>query len=106
MNACVSNHPSHAIQGFVKDFLEVPDTLERALSTVQESLEQAGSEGGVDALDKDKATSLLKGLVEGIELTDKIMMQVDSCAHVLCALSPVDTDFWQEWVGANAVCRG
>lgn len=63
----------------MKDFLEVPDTLERALSTVQESLKQTGSEGGLEALDKEKATSLLKGLVEGIELTDKIMMQVQTC---------------------------
>ena len=64
----VENSSKFAIQGFVKDLLDVSDNLERALGAVEVDYLKSDEDG--------KAFGLLKSLYEGIEMTDKQMLQV------------------------------
>jgi molecular chaperone GrpE len=59
-------------QGFVKDLLDVPDNLERAAASVPETALSA--EGG--EMDVEKLRVLLRGLLEGVRATERIMLQV------------------------------
>lgn len=74
------NAHKFAVQGFVKDVLDVPDNLERALESVKGAMYKgAGAEGQIsEDIDRDQALALLKSFVEGVEMTDKIMLQVFS----------------------------
>lgn len=61
-------------QGFVKGLLEVADNLDRAYSNIQE--EVAAADGGQKVIDKDRALILLKGLLDGVKMTDNILLKV------------------------------
>ena len=54
--------------------LDVPDNLERAAASVPPEALEATS-----ALEADKLRGMLKGLLEGVRATEKIMLQV--CHH-------------------------
>ncbi len=56
-------------QGLIKDLLDVPDNLERAAASVPE--EALTSEEA-----PEKLRGLLRGLLEGVRATEKIMLQV------------------------------
>ena len=66
-------HTSHMMlpQGLIKDILDVPDNLERAAASVPEDAVAEGS-----TVDADKLRRILKGLLEGVRATEKIMLQV------------------------------
>ncbi|DBA93153.1 hypothetical protein WJX79_000436 [Trebouxia sp. C0005] len=65
---------SFAIQGFVKSLLDVADNLERAAGSVtDQSLQGLNSDG--KALTAQQSSKLLKGLLEGVHLTDRILVQ-------------------------------
>jgi molecular chaperone GrpE len=68
----VENAKKFASQGFVKDLLDVPDNLERAAASVPETALSA--EGG--EMDVEKLRVLLRGLLEGVRATERIMLQV------------------------------
>ena len=71
----VENSQKFAIQGFVKDLLDVSDNLERALAAVDaDYLESGGGEDGGEG--EKKAFQVLKSLHEGIEMTEKQMLSV------------------------------
>jgi molecular chaperone GrpE len=69
----VENSNKFAIQGFVKDLLDVSDNLERALGAVDSEYLKKESESDDS---EEKAFKLLKSLYEGIEMTEKQMLQV------------------------------
>lgn len=61
------------LQNFVKALLDVPDNLGRASSVVKESFSK------IDASkDTVGAMPLLKTLLEGVEMTDKQLAEVQS----------------------------
>ncbi len=63
------------VQGFVKSLLDVADNLERAAGSVtDQSLQGLNSDG--KALTAKQSSKLLKGLMEGVHLTDRILVQV------------------------------
>ena len=63
------------VQGFVKSLLDVADNLERAAGSVtDQSLQGINSDG--KALTAKQSSKLLKGLLEGVHLTDRILVQV------------------------------
>ncbi|KAL3137780.1 Mitochondrial matrix cochaperone [Trebouxia sp. C0009 RCD-2024] len=65
---------SFAIQGFVKSLLDVADNLERAAGSVtDESLQGLSSDG--KPLTAQQCNKLLTGLLEGVHLTDRILVQ-------------------------------
>lgn len=65
---------SFAIQGFVKSLLDVADNLERAAGSVTDmSLKGKNSDG--KALTASQSSKILKGLLEGVHLTDRILVQ-------------------------------
>jgi len=64
----MENSTKFAIQGFVKDLLDVSDNLERALAAVDAEYLGSGEES--------KGFTILKSLHEGIEMTEKQMLQV------------------------------
>lgn len=74
------------LQGFVKDLLDVADNLDRAYSTIQEEVTS-----GVDAkgqeIDRDRALSLLRSLLEGVKMTDNILLKVRSWSLCITMLS-------------------
>ena len=93
----VENSNKFAIQGFVKDLLDVSDNLERALGAVDEEyLKKEGGkgkgEGEGEGDDASKAFNLLKSLYEGIEMTEKQMLQVFS-KNGLERFDPTDQAF-------------
>lgn len=55
-------------QGFVKSMLDVADNLERAVASVKPE--------EVETADNERVRKLLKGLLEGISGTDRILMSV------------------------------
>ena len=62
------------LQGFVKSLLDVADNLERAAGSVtDESLKGLGSDG--EPLTAEQSSKLLNGLLEGVHLTDRILVQ-------------------------------
>ncbi|CAD7697193.1 unnamed protein product [Ostreobium quekettii] len=64
----------YAVQNFVKDLLEVADTLERATETIPpefSNIEEQPSTG-----DDDQLKMVFKGLLDGVRLTDKMLVQV------------------------------
>lgn len=65
---------SFAIQGFVKSLLDVADNLERAAGSVTDQSLQ-GLNGDGTALTKQQSSKLLNGLLEGVHLTDRILVQ-------------------------------
>lgn len=67
----VDNAKRFGPQAMIKDLLDVPDNLERAAASVP----QAVIDGG-EAADADKLKALLRGLLEGVRATEKILMQV------------------------------
>ena len=65
------------VQGFVKSLLDVADNLERAAGSVtDQSLQGLNADG--KALTAKQSSKLLKGLMEGVHLTDRILVQVSS----------------------------
>ena len=63
------------LQGFVKSLLDVADNLERAAGSVTDkSLKGLNSDGR--PLTTKQSTKLLNGLLEGVHLTDRILVQV------------------------------
>jgi len=66
----MENASKFAIQGFVKSLLDVSDNMERALAVVEAKyLEEANEEA------ESKSFKLLKSLHEGIQMTEKQMLQ-------------------------------
>ena len=62
------------LQGFVKSLLDVADNLERAAGSVtDESLKGLGPNG--EPLTAEQSSTLLNGLLEGVHLTDRILVQ-------------------------------
>mmetsp|Transcript_17041 Transcript_17041/g.44225 ORF Transcript_17041/g.44225 Transcript_17041/m.44225 type:complete len:290 (-) Transcript_17041:154-1023(-) len=61
-----------AIQGFVKSILEVADNLERASNAVDTELLAEGAE----QLDAATATKMLRSMLEGVQMTEKVLLQV------------------------------
>ncbi|DBA91793.1 TPA: Mitochondrial matrix cochaperone [Trebouxia sp. C0004] len=65
---------SFAIQGFVKSLLDVADNLERAAGSVTDlSLKGKSSDG--KALTAKQSSKLLQDLMEGVNLTGRILVQ-------------------------------
>ena len=63
------------VQGSVQSLLDVADNLERAAGSVtDQSLQGLNSDG--KALTAKQSSKLLKGLMEGVHLTDRILVQV------------------------------
>ena len=63
------------VQGFVQSLLDVADNLERAAGSVtDQSFQGLNSDG--KALTAKQSSKLLKGLMEGVHLTDRILVQV------------------------------
>jgi len=58
-------------QGFAKSMLDVADNLERALTTVPAEVLQQAPAG-----DEDKITSMLRSLLTGVEMTNRVLLQV------------------------------
>jgi len=72
----VENSQKFAVQGFVKDLLDVSDNFERALAAVDVDYLKSGGEGEAEAKAEGKAFGFLKSLHEGIEMTEKQMLSV------------------------------
>ncbi len=73
-------HPSRGhSQGFVKNILDVADNLERAAASVPADALAEGSQADTAQLRK-----LLKGLLEGVAATEKILLHVSSVQGTLC----------------------
>jgi hypothetical protein len=51
--------------------LDVADNMDRACSSVPAAAVQ-----DPDSIDKDKAVSLLKGLQQGVDITQKVLLKV------------------------------
>lgn len=66
----------------MKGLLDVADNLDRAYSNIQE--EVAAADAGQKVIDKDRALVLLKGLLDGVKMTDNILLKV---LHLLPTLS-------------------
>ena len=63
------------MQGFVKDLLDVADNLERAAGAVlPETVEGKDKDG--KPLTAEQAVAALRSLLEGVQMTEKIMLQV------------------------------
>lgn len=60
-----------AVQGFLKSLVDVADNLERAAGSVL--LEDVD---GTNEIELDRALKLLKGLRDGVVLTDDILMKI------------------------------
>lgn len=60
-----------AVQGLVKSLVEVADNLERAAGSVA-----VGDTDGSNDIDRERAISLLRGLRDGVLLTDGILMKI------------------------------
>lgn len=74
------------MQGFVKSLLDVGDNLERANGAVPpEALEGKDSDGS--SLSTEKAISLLNGISNGLQLTEKIYFQVRLISHHLSLIT-------------------
>ncbi|KAF4378070.1 hypothetical protein F8388_020706 [Cannabis sativa] len=65
------NSKKFAIQNFAKSLLDVADNLERASSVVKESFSKIDT-----SKDSSGATPLLKTLLEGVEMTEKQLLEV------------------------------
>ncbi|WOL16439.1 hypothetical protein Cni_G25226 [Canna indica] len=65
------NSKKFAIQNFAKNLLDVADNLERASSVVKESFSKIDT-----SKDSVGAVPLLKTLLEGVEMTDKQLLEV------------------------------
>jgi molecular chaperone GrpE (heat shock protein) len=63
------------VQGFVKDLLDVADNLDRAYSTIQEEV-TSGLDAKGREIDRERALSLLRSLLEGVKMTDNILLKV------------------------------
>jgi len=72
----VENSQKFAVQGFVKDLLDVSDNLERALQAVESDYLEQGGDGDLGGEGGEKAFGLLKSLHEGIAMTEKQMVSV------------------------------
>ncbi|XP_030542898.1 grpE protein homolog 2, mitochondrial-like isoform X1 [Rhodamnia argentea] len=64
------NSKKYAVQSFAKSLLDVADNLGRASSVVKERFSK------IDAKDGDGAVPLLKTLLEGVEMTEKQLVEV------------------------------
>lgn len=64
------NSKKYAVQNFAKSLLDVADNLGRASSVVKESFSK------IDAKDSDGAAPLLKTLLEGVDMTEKQLVEV------------------------------
>eukprot|EP00891_Asterochloris_glomerata_P003057 jgi/Astpho2/3057/gw1.00051.167.1_t len=63
-----------AIQGFVKNLLDVADNLERAAGAVgPEAMQGQGKDG--EPLDAEQLSKLLQSLMEGVQLTQRVLDQ-------------------------------
>lgn len=60
-----------AVQGLVKNLLDVADNLERAAGSIPEADLAEGSE-----VDRDRALQLLRSLRDGVLMTDTVLMKV------------------------------
>ena len=61
----------------MKSLLDVADNLERAAGSVtDESLQGLGSDG--EPLTAQQCNKLLTGLLEGVQLTDRILVQASA----------------------------
>lgn len=69
---------SFLLQSFVKSLLDVADNLERAAGSVTDQSLQ-GLSGDGKALTKQQSSKLLNGLLEGVHLTDRILVQARYC---------------------------
>ena len=58
------------MQGFAKGLLDVADNLERAFEVAGDDAKR------VESLEPEKAKSLLRSLLDGLQMTDKILIQV------------------------------
>ena len=63
----------HAPQGFAKSLLDVADNLERAFEVAGEDAKQ------IESLEPEKAKSLLRSLLDGLQMTDKQLIQAGTC---------------------------
>lgn len=70
------NAKKFAIQGFAKTLLDVSDNLERASSVVKESFSKVDVPN-----DTTGAAPLLKTLLEGVEMTEKQLLEVKLTKH-------------------------
>ena len=74
---CAAEMPPYWPQGFVKSLLDVADNLERAAGSVtDESLKGLSSDG--KPLTAKQSSKLLNALMEGVQLTDRILLQAGS----------------------------
>ncbi|XP_056173145.1 grpE protein homolog 2, mitochondrial-like isoform X2 [Syzygium oleosum] len=64
------NSKKYAVQNFAKNLLDVADNLGRASSVVKESFSK------IDAKDGDGAVPLLRTLLEGVDMTEKQLVEV------------------------------
>ncbi len=72
------------LQGFVKSILDVADNLERAAAAVPPNA--LSEEPGAPAPDAAQLRALLKGLLEGVSATERILLNVsgriDACTRM------------------------
>ena len=70
------------LQGFAKDMLEVADNLERAFEVAGEDAQR------VQELEPERARTLLGSLLNGLQMTDRILLQVGRPAvlPIVCVL--------------------
>ena len=66
---CALTLTAALLQGFAKGMLEVADNLERAFEVAGEDAKR------VQELDAERAKSLLSSLLDGLGITDKILLQ-------------------------------
>lgn len=67
------------MQGFAKGLLDVADNLQRAADSVPPEVLAEGAE-----VDKERALQLLKGLLEGVQITNKVLLQVSGAGTGCC----------------------
>jgi molecular chaperone GrpE (heat shock protein) len=58
----------------VKGLLDVADNLDRAYTNIQE--EVAAADAGQKEMSQERAFSLLKSLLDGVRMTDNILLKV------------------------------
>eukprot|EP01024_Parvocaulis_polyphysoides_P058840 TRINITY_DN634_c0_g1_i7.p1 TRINITY_DN634_c0_g1~~TRINITY_DN634_c0_g1_i7.p1 ORF type:complete len:201 (+),score=39.16 TRINITY_DN634_c0_g1_i7:344-946(+) len=63
-----------AVQDFAIGLLDVADNLERAISVVSTEI-QEGNEEQLEKLDKNQLLTQLRGLLGGVKLTERALMQ-------------------------------
>jgi len=80
----VENSSKFAVQGFVKDLLDVSDNLERALAAVEKDFLDQGEDS--------KGFQILKSLHEGIAMTETQMLRCFS-KHGVERFDPTDQPF-------------